>query len=128
VLGPCDAWQESPHAIDIQGISIGCREQEYKADFKGVGTGIVRASPKGVARHLTTAIGVLLGVLIFGSLGAFFLYVPILPVAAAVTIMLALILMFFLGVQTGGRRIRVLRRKTAAASQLAELSPINRAE
>ena len=57
-------------------------------------------------RHLMTAIGVLLGVLILGSFGAFFLYVPILPVAAAATIMLALILMFILGVQTGGRRVR----------------------
>lgn len=69
----------------------------------------------GVRRIITTAVGVLLGVLILGSLGAFFLYVPILPVAAAVTIMLALILMFILGVQTGGRRIRVLRRKSPSA-------------
>jgi hypothetical protein len=73
-----------------------------------------------------TAVGVLLGVLILGSFGAFFLYVPILPVAAAATIMLALILMFILGVQTGGRRIRILRRKNASGSTLAE--SVDRAE
>jgi len=86
--------------------------------FKPAGIGTALASAKGVANHLTAA-GVLLGVLILGSLGAFFLYVPILPVAAAVTIMLALILMFVLGVQTGGG-IRVLRRKNAAGSRVAE--------
>jgi hypothetical protein len=82
-----------------------------------LGIGTARATAKCVARHITIAVGVLLGVLILGSLGAFFLYVPILPVAAAVTIMLALILMFILGVQTGGRRIRVLRRKSPSLKQ-----------
>ena len=86
--------------------------------------GTVFALVKGVARHLITAVGVLLGVLLLGSFGAFFLYVPILPVAAVVTIMLALFLMFMLGVQTGGRKIRVLRRKNA--SRLTE--SVNRAE
>jgi hypothetical protein len=92
----------------------------------GNGIGTVLAPVKGVAHHLITTLGVLLGVLILGSFGAFFLYVPILPVAAAVTIMLALILMFILGVQTGGRRIRVLRTKNASGSRLAE--SVNRAE
>jgi hypothetical protein len=81
-----------------------------------------------VAHHLTTVLEVLLGILILGSLGTFFLYVPILPVAAAVTIMLALILMFILGVQTGGRRIRVFRRKNASGSRVEEWRSLNRAE
>jgi hypothetical protein len=80
----------------------------------GSAFGTVRASAKGVARYLKTALGVLLGVLILGSLGAFLLYVPILPFAAVVIILLGLILMFVLGVQTGGRRIRVFRRKQTA--------------
>ena len=63
-----------------------------------------------------------------GSLGAFLLYVPILPFAAVVTILLGLILMFILGVHTGGRRIRVLRRKNASVSRVAEWSSLNRAE
>jgi hypothetical protein len=51
-----------------------------------------------------------------------------LPVAAAGTIMLALILMFILGVQTGGRRTRVLRRKNPSGSRVAEWRSLNRAE
>jgi hypothetical protein len=94
---------------------------------KAVGIGTVRALVPGVARHLTTVLEVLLGILFLGSIGTFFLYVPILPVAAAVTIMLALILMFILGVQTGGRRIRVLRRKNASGSRVAECRSLNRA-
>jgi len=82
--------------------------------------GTARAQTKDVARYLSTAIGILLGILIFGSLGVFFLYVPILPFAAAITILVGLILMFILGVQTGGRRIRILRRKNATPPQVAE--------
>ena len=65
-----------------------------------------------VARYLTILLGVLLGGLILGSFGTFFWYVPLMPFAAAVTIMLGMVLMFILGVQMGGRRIRILRRKT----------------
>ena len=90
--------------------------------------GTARAPAKGVARYLKTALGVLLGVLILGSLGAFLLYVPILPFAAAVTILLGLILMFVLGVQTGSRRIRVFRRPNVSRSRAAEWSSLNRAE
>ncbi len=120
---PRDAGNAGTHAVDIKNVSVSeLAELEIaRTDgFKRAGIGTALASAKGVANHLITAAGVLLGVLILGSLGAFFLYVPILPVAAAVTIMLALILMFVLGVQTGGRRIRVLRRKNAAGSRVAE--------
>jgi hypothetical protein len=55
-----------------------------------------------VERYITIALGVFLGVLILGSLGTFFMYVPILPFAAVVTVLLGLILMFVLGVQVGG--------------------------
>jgi uncharacterized membrane protein YedE/YeeE len=75
-----------------------------------------------VARYLSIFLGILLGVLVFGSLGTFLLYVPILPFAAVVTVMVGLILMFILGVQTGGRRIRILKRKSAAESQVASLN------
>jgi hypothetical protein len=36
-----------------------------------------------------------------------------------ITVLVGLILMFILGVQTGGRRIRILRRKSPAQSQVA---------
>ena len=44
-------------------------------------------------------LAIFLGVLMLGSLGAFLLYVPILPLAVVVTLLLSLILMFILGVQ-----------------------------
>ena len=59
-----------------------------------------------------------------GSLGVFLVYVPILPLAVVVTILLGLILMFILGVQTGGR-IRIPRRRNA--SRVAQWSALNRA-
>ncbi len=90
-----------------------------EADFKAVAFGTARASGNGVARYLSIALGVLLGVLVLGTLGAFLLYVPILPFAAVITVLVGLILMFILGVQTGGRRIRILRRKSPAQSQVA---------
>ena len=124
--------EKAPRAvnvIDIKSVSAlrtDTLEIAAQIGFNRAGIGPLLAPAKGVARHLMTAVGVLLGVLILGSFGAFFLYVPILPVAAAATIMLALILMFILGVQTGGRRIRILRRKNASGSTLAE--SVDRAE
>jgi hypothetical protein len=69
-----------------------------------------------MARYIAILLGAFLGVLILGSLGTFFLYVPILPFAAVVTVVIGLTLMFLLGEQTGGRRIRVFRRKSAPDS------------
>jgi hypothetical protein len=54
-------------------------------------------------------LAIFLGVLILGSLGAFLLYVPVLPLALVVTLLLSLVLMFILGVHTGRRRIRISR-------------------
>jgi hypothetical protein len=78
-----------------------------------------------VERYLTASVGVLLGVLMFGSLGVFLVYVPILPLAVVVTILLGLILMFMLGVQTGGK-IRISRKK-ALWSRVAQWSALSRA-
>jgi uncharacterized membrane protein YedE/YeeE len=97
-----------------------------ETDIKSFVFGTVLARAKSVARYITISLGILLGVLILGSLGTFFLYVPILPFAAVVTVLLGLILMFILGVQTGGRRIRVLRRKNN--SRLPEWCSLKRAE
>jgi hypothetical protein len=72
-----------------------------------LGTALARA--KNVERY----IAIFLGVLMFGSLGAFLLYVPILPLTVVVTLLLSLVLMFILGVQTGRRRIRISRMKNA---------------
>ena len=54
-------------------------------------------------------LAIFLGVLILGSLSAFLLYVPVLPLAVVVTLLLSLVLMFILGVHTGRRRIRISR-------------------
>jgi hypothetical protein len=54
-------------------------------------------------------LAIFLGVLILGSLGGFLLYVPVLPLALVVTLLLSLVLMFILGVHTGRRRIRISR-------------------
>jgi hypothetical protein len=54
-------------------------------------------------------LAIFLGVLILGSLGAFLLYVPVLPLALVVTLLLSLVLMFILGVHAGRRRIRISR-------------------
>src|SRR5260370_37072330 len=73
-----------------------------------------------VQHYLTASVGVLLGVLMVGSL-VFLVYVPILPLAVVVTILLWLILMFMLGVQTGGR-IMISRRKIALRSLVVQSS------
>jgi hypothetical protein len=58
-------------------------------------------------------LAIFLGILMLGSLGAFLLYVPVLPLAVVVTLLLSLVLMFILGAQTGRRRIRISRMKNA---------------
>jgi hypothetical protein len=67
-----------------------------------------------------------LGVLMLGSLGAFLLYVPILPLAVVVTLLLSLALMFVLGVQAGRRRIRISRMKAAWRPQAARWNSLTR--
>lgn len=54
---------------------------------------------------------VLLAVLLLGSIGAFFLYIPILPTIAVTVILLGLVTMFLLGV------------RVAQAYNLTTLSP-----
>lgn len=77
-------------------------------------------------RYITASLAVLLGVLILGTFGVFLVYVPILPLAVVVIILLGLILMFMLGVQTGGR-IRISQRKNASRLRVAQWSLLNRA-
>jgi hypothetical protein len=66
-----------------------------------------------VERYLKIAIGVLLGFLFLGSLGAFLLYVPVLPFAAVAVVLLGLILMFTLGLQIGRGTLRISRMRRA---------------
>jgi hypothetical protein len=49
-----------------------------------------------------------IGLLLLGSIGAFFLFVPLLSIVAVVCILLGLMLMFGLGVQVGTRGSRHL--------------------
>jgi hypothetical protein len=71
-----------------------------------------------VERYLTLSLGILFGVLLLGSLGTFLLFVPVFPFVVVATILLSLILMFLLGVQAGGRRIRISRMTKAWRSQV----------
>jgi len=68
-------------------------------------------SGRSVTRYITIFVGIFLGALVLGSFGTFFMYVPFLPFAGVMTVMLGMLLMFFLGIHTGGRRIRIARRK-----------------
>jgi hypothetical protein len=49
-----------------------------------------------------------IGLLLLGSIGAFFLFVPLLSIAAVVCLLLGLMLMFGLGVHVGTRGSRHL--------------------
>jgi hypothetical protein len=46
-----------------------------------------------------------LGALFAASIGAFLLYVPIMPLAAIVVVLLGMVLMFFLGLHLGGQEM-----------------------
>jgi hypothetical protein len=52
-------------------------------------------------------LGILLAILFLGSIGAFFLYVPVLTVFSVVTLLLGLGLMFALGILTGRRARKI---------------------
>jgi hypothetical protein len=55
-------------------------------------------------------------VLLLGSIGAFFLYVPLLTVASIVVILLGMAIMFFIGARVGGRqslKLRLIQNESA---------------
>ena len=47
------------------------------------------------------------GLLLLGSIGAFLLYIPFLPIVVVVTILLGMGLAFLLGVWAGGGRLQI---------------------
>jgi hypothetical protein len=63
------------------------------------------------------------GILFLGTLGAFFLFVPIMSIAIVTLILIGLALMFVLGWQAGRRRLRGMFRHTACTSNLAGHEP-----
>ena len=73
-------------------------------------------------RDLTLWAEIFAAVLFLASIGAFLLYVPVMAIAVIVTILLGLVVMFVLGFQAGGRRIRILRRRKAPPFGLANWS------
>jgi hypothetical protein len=82
------------------------RDTDYQFDklaaaAEGLPVGIPSASWIVIMRYLLTFSGLLL----FASLGAFFLLVPILPIMVGATMLASLMLMFGLGLQVGRRRI-----------------------
>jgi len=63
-----------------------------------------------MATNLITAIfSILAATLLLGTVAAFLLQVPAVTLASLTVILLALLLMFTLGVYAGGRRIRIRR-------------------
>jgi hypothetical protein len=63
-----------------------------------------------MATNLITAIfSILAATLLLGTVAAFLLAVPAVTLAGLTVILLALLLMFTLGVYAGGRRIRIRR-------------------
>ena len=63
-----------------------------------------------MATNLITSIfSVLAAILLVGSVAAFLLEVPAETLASVAVVLLALLLMFTLGVYAGGRRIRIRR-------------------
>ena len=61
--------------------------------------------------YWASALAFIVGILLIGSIAAFLLYVPAFHVLTVSVIVLALVVTFCLGVQTGGRRIRFRRLK-----------------
>jgi uncharacterized membrane protein YedE/YeeE len=54
---------------------------------------------------------VALGIVFAGTIGAFLLYVPVLTIFSVSAVLFGFVVMFGLGMQAGGRRIRVKRTK-----------------
>ncbi len=58
---------------------------------------------------ITMIFSILAAALLVGTVAAFLLEVPVVTLAGLTVILLALLLMFTLGVYAGGRRIRIKR-------------------
>lgn len=56
--------------------------------------------------------------LLLGSIGAFFLYIPLLPIAVVVVVILGMALTFLIGVWVGSTRIRRRRRHKSVSRQI----------
>jgi membrane protein DedA with SNARE-associated domain len=58
------------------------------------------------------------GLLLLGSIGAFFLYIPVLPIAVVLVVILGMALTFLIGVWVGSARIRRRRRHKRVSTQI----------
>jgi Na+-driven multidrug efflux pump len=58
-------------------------------------------------KQLTFWLGIIAALVFLASLGAFFLYVPVLSVMTVGTTLFGLILMFILGIHTGSRGTQI---------------------
>jgi len=73
-----------------------------------VALGLRRCFPM-ATNFITVIFSILAACLLVGSVSAFLLEVPVVTFVSLTVILLALLLMFTLGVYAGGRRIRIRR-------------------
>lgn len=62
-------------------------------------------------------------VLLLGSIGAFFLYIPFLPIAVVVVIFLGMALTFLIGVWVGSTRILRRHRRKRVSPPMLHIGP-----
>ena len=79
----------------------------------------VPVNPAMHAKFITTVLAVLLAVLLLGTVGSFLYVFSLFTLFSVMTVVLAHMLMFALGMMAGGRRIRInrLRQWAKPASQ-----------
>jgi hypothetical protein len=74
-------------------------------------------------RYFFSSLLSLAGILFLGTLGAFFLFVPLISIASVTLILIGLASMFILGWLAGRRRIRGIFRHAACSSNFASSEP-----
>ena len=62
-------------------------------------------------------------VLLLGSIGAFFLYIPFLPIAVVVVVFLGMAVTFLIGVWVGSTRVWRRRRRKHVSPQMLHVVP-----
>ena len=125
-IGLSYCWAGGQTSSRPQGFSLSrCRISGY-GRFRRRKSALRRPTMRGLRMRQEIIAKTLLGatgIMLVGAMAAFLLYVSLLTVTTVSLVLLALILMFALGVQAGGRRIRIKRPKTLSAGFAATKTP-----